>query len=550
MSRYHVNPQTLKTGLCRAKTPESCDFYDGENHVPAPHFGTQKDADAYVQDSLADQEVTTISKSPSDETTTDNSDTIDDWASFLMDADAEQEKEDAKKQEEEEEQERRAAEKARADAEYNDVSNHMGHDENREGGTLYEVYQESEKYALQLINKANKRLERSGFEGKFDYTIERFVKEERKDGFTQYYELTSIMVYPPEVEHNGYKFLAAVSSEEGGLVVRSPRNSSEDLKGWRPDSTYCEHCGSRRKRKRTYLIKSPDGEVRQIGSSCVKGYLGGTSPAGLWSMNYDVIDQEKVDRDPEYTKSNSMRYKSEEYVAVALAVSHNGEKYRSRKSSEEYGGFSTSDITQQVLAGNHSIIGKEEYDRISKEYTSYLKNGRAREVIESAKKLDQSTDYGKNMSVIANSEHITPRSSGFLASAIAVDNRQKREREEKNAIASGKPLPDKGEKVTGIPYLPGFMGNKDDQLKNKKFKIVSNQVHTKAGYSYYDDSIEYSILKLRDEDGHDATVFANRVFDEQEGDELEVSSARVKDHNVFKGKESTILKNMRIKKKK
>ena len=41
----------------------------------------------------------------------------------------------------------------------------------------------------------------------------------------------------------------------------------------------CEHCGLRRRRTRTYVVVHTDsGEVRQVGSGCLRDFLGGPDP--------------------------------------------------------------------------------------------------------------------------------------------------------------------------------------------------------------------------------------------------------------------------------
>lgn len=49
MARYHVNPKTGRPNLCNAKTPERCDYYNGETNTEAPHFATKTEARAYVE---------------------------------------------------------------------------------------------------------------------------------------------------------------------------------------------------------------------------------------------------------------------------------------------------------------------------------------------------------------------------------------------------------------------------------------------------------------------------------------------------------------------
>ena len=44
-------------------------------------------------------------------------------------------------------------------------------------------------------------------------------------------------------------------------------------------TAWCEHCGLRRRRKATFVVVHVDsGELRQVGSGCLRDFLGGHDP--------------------------------------------------------------------------------------------------------------------------------------------------------------------------------------------------------------------------------------------------------------------------------
>ena len=51
MSKYHVNPNTMKPGVCKAQSAESCKFAQ-EDGTPTEHFGSIEDAQASAEKSL------------------------------------------------------------------------------------------------------------------------------------------------------------------------------------------------------------------------------------------------------------------------------------------------------------------------------------------------------------------------------------------------------------------------------------------------------------------------------------------------------------------
>lgn len=50
--KYHVNPETGRPNICRAKTPESCLYYDSKTSTEAPHFDTKEAARTHAEKEL------------------------------------------------------------------------------------------------------------------------------------------------------------------------------------------------------------------------------------------------------------------------------------------------------------------------------------------------------------------------------------------------------------------------------------------------------------------------------------------------------------------
>lgn len=64
MTRYHINTNTGSPNICRAKTPESCLYYDKEAQAEAPHFDSKQEARAFVEKILSQSigTTTTVTK--------------------------------------------------------------------------------------------------------------------------------------------------------------------------------------------------------------------------------------------------------------------------------------------------------------------------------------------------------------------------------------------------------------------------------------------------------------------------------------------------------
>lgn len=93
----------------------------------------------------------------------------------------------------------------------------------------------------------------------------------------------SVVGEPPRFE--GWTLLAAIDNVEGAVLLRGVPNLSVPDKYRDADPTNCDHCGSSRQRTSTYLVRHEDGRILQVGSNCLKDFLG-------WSVDgvLDVFD--------------------------------------------------------------------------------------------------------------------------------------------------------------------------------------------------------------------------------------------------------------------
>lgn len=74
------------------------------------------------------------------------------------------------------------------------------------------------------------------------------------------------------VDDTGWRLLARINHTDSGNIVE--RVSSEDIpRNYYYDKGKCDHCHTDRNRKRTYIIKSKSGEIKQVGVKCSQEYI-------------------------------------------------------------------------------------------------------------------------------------------------------------------------------------------------------------------------------------------------------------------------------------
>lgn len=125
-----------------------------------------------------------------------------------------------------------------------------------------------EKKLISLNKKLAKRgLAPMTIENKHTETMT--VKDENGKTFYVEVQVFDIKGEYPLIE--GYDFVAFIDHTENMILSEKPEMDLEVFRHRR----VCDHCGSNRKRSKTYILQNQaNGELIQIGSSCVKAFLG------------------------------------------------------------------------------------------------------------------------------------------------------------------------------------------------------------------------------------------------------------------------------------
>jgi hypothetical protein len=77
----------------------------------------------------------------------------------------------------------------------------------------------------------------------------------------------------------GWTVAAIVSHRDRPSILRPVGTAGEGLAAARFAEPCCEHCGLRRRRAETFVVvRQTTGEVRQVGSGCVRDFVGGHDP--------------------------------------------------------------------------------------------------------------------------------------------------------------------------------------------------------------------------------------------------------------------------------
>lgn len=383
------------------------------------------------------------------------------------------------------------------------------------------------------IEKANRRLEKVGITERFDMTTEeRFIERTNDLGIKVTERYLDIELNTPVIALEGYEFQAVVTKEETGFITSSASNV--DLKGWRPDTMKCDHCGQIRPRSKTFIIKDKNGARAQIGSSCVQAYLG-VKPEGLWALTYEQSFTNTNDTDDDHYNwdsggSGRGHTPVNDTLAIALAVSDGGRNFIP---SSSYDMVPTRQRVNDVIYGGFKV-DPDWRNEMWRESQKYLKDGTVKELKKHINELESNNDYVANLQVASGGEYVSPKSMGVLVSAVAMKHREERRLEQ-----------EKIRKEKGATFTPGHFGEENGKIsKGTEFTVMEN--NETVGHDYYGNETETARMIMKDSDGKQIVWFASKRIDAKPGETVKVSSGTVKRHGEFNGVDQTIISRVRL----
>ncbi|MEU3452245.1 hypothetical protein ABZ671_01180 [Micromonospora sp. NPDC006766] len=262
------------------------------------------------------------------------------------------------------------------------------------------------------IAKINARAEKRGFTGRLDVQAEKVTKKKTDAlGFEIeeiWYETTITGDAP---SYAGWKFIATLDFDaEAGLIVRTaPGVDKVDRDGLREG--WCDHCRKQRHRKGTYLVRDEAGEQRQVGSTCIKDFLG-------WIGRPVFLSTDEVQEEVDHLLAGGGYYEKRWTIDTILAVAWAAIQAFGFVPASSYDGTPTRSVVMAVLDPNP----RSERDRkLGDKLRPYVERSaeQARIIRDWLLSDDFSgdTEYVHNMKAVAGAETAGARNVGLLASA-------------------------------------------------------------------------------------------------------------------------------------
>jgi hypothetical protein len=375
----------------------------------------------------------------------------------------------------------------------------------------YEIHESNFAELQSKIDKINRRAEKLGVEPLTLVTLDSFVDEHKgPDGEPIFYKKLTVAIEGGIVKLNGWHFAATIQHTTEGNIVRSVPNAGDEIDylPYREVEPYCAHCKTIRHRIDTYLVANEEGEVKQVGSNCLKDFLGHDPRGALAMATYlsdldDYIESEKS----EGFGGGAIVYKIEDYLSwVAQEIRTHG--WLSRGKARIEGDIATADAAEQARWNYY----KNKLGVLPSDADLEM----AEKALEWAREIpaDVQSDYLYNLRVATSRDYITHREFGLVASAIAAYAREV----EKKMVAER-------EKV--VSEFQGEVGKRQEFVLTVERIIYSDGAY---GVTF--------ITKLVDEQGNIFTWFASN---ELEQGKTYTIKATVKKHEEYRGVKQTVI---------
>lgn len=380
------------------------------------------------------------------------------------------------------------------------------------------------------IDKLNAKLKRAGSEEFFELNVgeERFIKSDNK-----YIPVADVSISVPRISVGDYEFKAAVDIVDGGTILRSP--TGKKLEGLeRPTSHVCDHCGTNRDRKHTYLLQDKKtGEVKQVGKSCMQAFTGVEPSLWAFDASFDRFASRNTNKD----KNAQYMHTPDDIVAIAYIVSNHGKDYISGNRSMISGETPTAHRVQQVLnylkhPGRIAVTPHEK----DCENIVRMAGSLDQSVIDSIKQSAQNTtgNYGENLKAAMSSQLVTEKHVGIAASAVSTHKRQQAQKVKKEQEKNN----------------PRHTLEEVKALYPEKTKIASKPVRIASTHSYlgFNDR-KVNLITFQDDNGDVFTWHSTAKGSDKLkiGDTLNLS-ATVKTHNTWKDEPQTVITRAKVEK--
>ena len=245
---------------------------------------------------------------------------------------------------------------------------------------------------------------------------------------------------------NNWEFVATIDHTPNGNIINKGFLDIEVPTKYRESTPICEHCGSSRYRKETYIVHNIEtNEFKQVGRSCLKDYTHGMDAAHIATLMESLAFLEESESfDGCSFQYVPKYYEPKKYLQYVIETVKN---FGYVKSSDPESTRARTDDFFYLLEDNWAF--STEYretleDKIReinyKPYTEENLNF-AEQMIAWVNSVEDNTDYLHNLRTIFSSEYVSSKYFGYIAGLVPTYNKavvklEEQKKEEDTTIKS------------------------------------------------------------------------------------------------------------------
>lgn len=402
------------------------------------------------------------------------------------------------------------------------------------GGVVFAIYADFREELLVKVEKIARRARKLGVDVPELTWHESFVEEKkrREDGvlivesFTRRY--VAVKGSAPKLA--GYEFLASLQHEELGTIVRKvPGTDDIDTTAYRNAEALCAHCRLDRRRKASYLVRHEGGEIVQVGSTCVRDFLGGAGPKRIvkafewFELLFEVLEDAGEREGGGFGAARAEVGVEDFLTHVACMMREHG--WRSKAEAYDRGGTSTAEDAernrfnmarqQRGRKGEDLWIVPTEEDAERAAAAIEWVRSEIGAKVHGDRQAEGASDYEHNLYVAVAGDYLPAKSDGIAASALRAWDRAMERVAERERIAEQGASSD-------------YFGSVGDRLELSLTVEAVFAVEGRYGTSF--------ITKMNDGDGNVVKWFGSRRL--REGATY-VGKWTIKGHDEYRGTKET-----------
>jgi hypothetical protein len=369
---------------------------------------------------------------------------------------------------------------------------------------------------VEKISKINARAAKRGFTGRIEVNGHpSTLTEKNAAGFTITREVYLTTLTGTAPSYNGWSLLASLEwDQNAGLIVRTVPGV-ENVDRTCLVEGKCDHCEIKRYRKNAYVVvNNATGETKQVGSTCIKDFLG-------WDASVVFLSAESIKEDVDSFLSGGSYdrdWATLDVLAIAWAA------------IQVNGWHPANDFGTSTKASVITILDppRGQAREIAKLYDSYIADSYAQAIIIRdfilSDDFNGSSEYVTNLKAIASAEFVSYRSLGFIVSAPQAW-----------AKAMERDLIRKSETNAIVNEYIGNVGDKIEvQVTIKSIRYIDGAYGTITLYTMVTN------------DNHLVKWFASRNVLGETADAVFTLKGTIKKHDDYNGVKSTILTRCKI----